>query len=372
MTIPPTPPPGAPPPPPPPPPTYQYPPAAEGKPVSFYVAIFLGLLLLVSGGLNVLLLIVTAVGSAGGLTGGTLEDDGYYYELVTVGGDRDAETAVLRIPIEGTILETGSPFLGSRGGIVSQVRRALRALRRTPSIRGVLLEIDSPGGGVTDSDEIHRLIREVGELRRNGKKIPVLALLGDMAASGGYYVAVAADKIVARPTTITGSIGVILSSYELSEAMAKIGVKQVVIKSKETPYKDMLSPTRPLTPVERSKLEAIVQELYERFVDVVDEGRPELDRAAVRRLATGEIYSARQALKAGLVDAIGSEREALQMLAEMVGMRSVKVVEHRRRPGLMDLLFGVRTPRLDPRAALAHVFGHPSGPRLLYFWPGGR
>ncbi len=352
-----------------PPPGYYAPPPREGRPVSFYVAIFLALLLFISGGLNVLLLLVSAIGSAaGGFGVGVGDDDGGRYEIVTVGGDRRAETSILRLPIEGVIAEEAAPLLGGAGGMVSRVRRALRAAARDESVKGILLDINSPGGGVTDSDEIRRLLLE---FKREHPSTQLVALLGDTAASGGYYIAAPCDYIIARPTTITGSIGVIISSYNVAEGLKKIGVEPITIVSEDTPYKDMLSTTRPMRPEEAAKLRAIVQEMYERFVDVVDEGRPELDRDAVKRLATGEIYSARRAEQLGLVDQIGGPKEAQAKLAELIGVGAVRVLEQRRIPNLLDALFESRAaPGLERLAA--GLLRTTTGPRLLYYWPGGR
>lgn len=347
-----------------------YPPAREGRSVSFYVAIFLALLLLVSGALNLLLLVVSAFGGAtSGLGSGVVQEGGVLYELVAVAGDLEAKDSVLRIPIQGAIAEQGSPLIGAAGGTVSQVRRALKAAAREPSIKAVLLDINSPGGGVTDSDEIWRLI---GLFRDDHPDVVVAALMGDMAASGGYYVAVACDSISARPTTITGSIGVIISSYNYGKALQDIGVEAVTIVSKDTPYKDMLSPTRPMTPIEKDKIEAIVQEMYERFVDIVNRGRPEMTIEQVRSAANGSIYSAQQAKELGLVDYIESIDETYERLAGSLGVESLRVVEHRRVPTLFDTLFQARAevPTLD--AALANLLRTSSGPRLLYYWPGGR
>ena len=136
-----------------------YPPAREGRSVSFYVAIFLALLLFVSGALNLLLLVVSAFGTAtSGLGSGVVQEDGVLYELVAVGGDLQAPDSVLRIPIQWAIAEQSAPLMGAAGGTVSQVRRALRAAASESTIKALLFDINSPGGGVTDSDEIWRLI----------------------------------------------------------------------------------------------------------------------------------------------------------------------------------------------------------------------
>lgn len=339
-----------------------------GRSVSFFVAIFLAFLLLISGALNVLLL-VASIGSfaTSGLTAAG-DDDGAY-QMVHVAGDRNAETKVLRIAIQGAISEGQNPILGASGGTVTQVRRALRAAARDDSIRGVLLAIDSPGGGVTDSDEIYQMIVRFRNEHSNKR---VLALFGDIAASGGYYVAAAAEHIMARRTSITGSIGVVMSAWNFTEAADKLGIDQVVIKSQHTPFKDILSPTRPMTDDERRMLTGIVEELYQQFVDVVDQGRPSLDHAQVQALATGAIYSAKQALQNGLIDQVGSAEDAVAWFDKAIGS-SVDVLDYRRAPSLRDLLFGAQGPApATMQQAAAQLLTGTTGPRLLYFWQGGR
>ncbi|MBL9076860.1 MAG: signal peptide peptidase SppA [Planctomycetes bacterium] len=340
-------------------------PPREARGVAFFVAIFLGILLVASAGLNVLLLLLS-VGSfaGGGLAQGV---DGAFDE-VHVAGERGARTKVLQVPITGAIAESGSPLLGAAGGTVTQVRRALRQAE-ADDVHGVLLLVDSPGGGVTDSDEIHRLLTR---FRADHPDKPMLALFGDMAASGGYYVAAAAEHIVARPTTITGSIGVIMSAWNFAKAADEFGVQQIAIKSDRTPLKDILSPTRPMRDDERALLTGIVDELYDRFVTVVDEGRPNLDRTQVLAVATGAIYTAKQALANGLVDAIGDHDTAAQWFEQKLG-KAVAVVEHRRRPGLGDLLFGAdahAAPSLEQ--SLGGLLRSTTGPRFLYYWQGAR
>jgi protease-4 len=340
--------------------------AAEGRPVSFYLAIFLAMLLLVSGGLNLVLLFFGALRSAtDGLV--AFDQDDSRYEVVAVGGAADARKKVLRVPIHGAIAEDAAPLLGATGGSVSAVERALRLARRDADVAGVVLDIDSPGGGVTDSDAIHRLI---GEFRQETSK-PVVALLGDVAASGGYYAAVACDRIVAQPTTITGSIGVIISAWNYSEAAKEIGIQEVTVVSDRTPYKDMLSGSKPVDGREIAIVKSIVDEMYDRFVDVVDEGRSNLSRDQVQAAADGRIYSASQAHQLGLVDAIGSEADALEMVRTMAGVGPVKVVEQRRRANLFDMLMGTAAARV-PLSSATELLRSVSGPRLLYFWPGGR
>ena len=337
--------------------------------MSFYIAIFLGLLLGVSGVLNVLLLLFSALGGVAGGVGSVSDPDNASYEVVAVGGDANAPDKVLRIRVEGAIAEVASPLIGAAGGTVSDVRRALKVAARDQAIKGVLIDINSPGGGVTDSDEIHRLI---GDFRRENPVIPVLALFGDMAASGGYYIAVACDRIRARPTSITGSIGVIMSAYNFGDAAEKLGIREVVVKSANTPFKDMMSPFRAMTDEERKILDSIVEEFYQRFVDVVNQGRPGLTREQVEKLADGRIYTGFQALESGLVDEVGTFDEAMDELHSLMGVESAQIVEHRRLPGLFDMLLGVSSREPSLQAVAAGLLESTTGARFLYFWPGGR
>ena len=350
-------------------PVYPTNPPSEGRPVSFYLAIFLAMLLVLSVGLNLVLLVVGVVRSAAGSFGVSDVSDSNF-ELVAVGGDNEARDRILRVPIDGAIAEASTPVIGAPGGTVTQVERALRLAKRDDSIKGVLLFVNSPGGGVTDSDLIYRKLRAF----RTETDKPVVALFGDMAASGGYYIACACEHIMAQGTTITGSIGVILSQYNVAEAAAKLGVKSVDIVSARTPYKAMLSPTKPVDEKEVAMARAIVDEMYDRFVDVVVEGRPELDRARIVALADGRIYSAQQARQAGLIDGVGTEHDAIELLKARAKLGTAKVVEQRRRIGFFDVLTGAHqsVPPPSLEHALATFLTKTTGPRLLYFWPGGR
>lgn len=364
---------GASPPPPPgrrPPPPYPGEPYAprEGKPVSFYLAIFLALLLFVSGGLNLLLLVVSAFGSATAGIGGTAAVDDGMYEVVVVGGDTQADARLLHIKVEGAIAEQATPLIGGAGGTVSAVRRGLKLAARDDTVKGVLLEVDSPGGGVTDSDLIWQ---EITDFKKANDK-PIVALFGDVAASGGYYISAPCDRIIARPTTITGSIGVVLSNLNFAEAAGKFGVEQETIVSDRTPYKDIMSPWRPMKDDERAILKSIVDEMYDRFVDIVDEGRPGLSRERVVELADGRIYSAHQALDAGLVDEIGDRDVAYATLRQLCDIDKAQIIEHRRRPTLAEVLFGVRSGVPTTEQSLARLLALPSGSKLLYYWHGGR
>jgi protease-4 len=338
----------------------------ESRSVAFFVAIFLGILLVASAGLNVLLFLVS-LGSLAG-AGLTADADGVAWDELHVAGPRGGQNKILQIGIRGAIAEAGNPLLGAAGGTVSQLRRGLRAAATDDEVLGVLLYIDSPGGGVTDSDEAWQLVRT---FQKEHPQKKVVALFGDLAASGGYYIGVAAEHIIARRTTITGSIGVIMSAWNFTEAAKKFGVDQVAIKSDRTPFKDMLSPTRPMQPAEQKLLTSIVDELFDQFVSVVDEGRPGLDRDGVLRAATGAVYTAAQAKELGLVDEIGDHTAVLAWFDRQVG-KPVTIVEARRRPSFGDLLFGAFGKSPSGDVGIPALLTQSTGPRFLYYWEGGR
>ncbi len=334
----------------------------EPRGVAFFVAIFLGILLVASAGLNVLLLLL----SVGSLAGGGFADPANAdFDEAFVAGERGGDHKVLQIAIRGAIAEGANPLMGASGGTVSSVRRALRYAERE-GVEGVLLYIDSPGGGVTDSDRVYKMLRTFREERPD---LPVAALYGDMCASGGYYIAVAAEHVISRRTSISGSIGVIMSAWNFAEMAKNYGVEQIAIKSARTPYKDMLSPTRPMSEGEREMLTSIVDELYDQFVAVVMEGRG-LDKERVERAANGGIYTAKQALELDLVDDIGDYDTAVAWFEQRLG-HEVTIVEQRRRPSFGDLLFGALSGKAEG-GAVDRLLSSSTGPRFLYYWQGGR
>ncbi len=222
--------------------------------------------------------------------------------------------AVGIIYIEGTIVG-GRNSSGLLTGLVTgsdQVLNYLNEARKDPEVKAVVLRINSPGGSAAASQEIGA---EVQRLRRAGK--PVVASMGDVAASGGYWVAANADRIVANPATITGSIGVIMQLGNFEELYRKVGIDYEVIKSGA--HKDMGSPARELTEKERTILQEMVNDIFDQFVEVVAEGR-NLPRDQVVNLADGRIFTGRQAERLGLVDQMGNFRDAVRLAARLAGI----------------------------------------------------
>jgi protease-4 len=180
------------------------------------------------------------------------------------------------------------------------------------SIRAIILRIDSPGGGVASSQEIYEEVRRV----RSGGKL-VIASMGSVAASGGYYVACVADRIFANAGTVTGSIGVIVQLANVSELLHKVGIESTAITS--GPFKDSGNPTRTLRPEERQVFQVLVDDVYQQFIEAVAQGR-NLPLDEVRHAADGRIYTGRQAKDLRLIDELGSLHDAITYAAETIGI----------------------------------------------------
>jgi len=224
------------------------------------------------------------------------------------------------IPLSGAIVGASQQGLLTSGGITPDlVRDYLRKAEGDALVKAVVLRIESPGGSAAASQEIANEILRFKE--ETGK--PVVVSMGDMAASGGYYISAYADKIVANPATLTGSIGVISQLIYIEGLLEKLGLEMEIIKAGE--HKDM--GVRPLTDEERQIMQDITDELYEQFVETVADGR-NLSPATVRNLATGQLYTGGQALKLGLVDELGGLDKAIEVAAELAGVTSATVEEY--------------------------------------------
>ncbi len=281
--------------------------------------------------------------------------DGAHQEIL-YDGDMLAESKIMLLSIEGAIMEGGWP----PSDPVEDVRRQLKLVEQDTSIRGVMVRVDSPGGGITASDDIYNMLKQV--------KVPVYVSMGSMAASGGYYVAVAGSKIFAEHTTITGSIGVLIGSYNITELMEKHGVQDVTTASGSN--KELLSMTKPVQPEHQVIIQGIVDQMYERFLDVIMAGRQGtgLTRDALRAVADGRILLAQDALDAKLIDQIAYLDEALDVMRQDLGLTSnVKVVSYKRIEPFGGL-FGVAAPQrveigVDRRGLYEAV-----GPQALTLW----
>ena len=236
---------------------------------------------------------------------------------------------VLIVEISGIISEEekrGIAGLSGEPDMVARIKEELKTAAKDKHVKAVILRINSPGGTVTASDMIYHEIEQFK--KKTGNK--VIACIMDLGASGGYYVAVSADKIVAHPTTVTGSIGVIMLNLSVEGLLQKIGVKDTSIKTGE--HKDMGSPLKTMTDEERKIFQGVLDNMYERFLSVIAENRKELTQEKLRLLADGRIYTARQALENGLIDQIGYLDEAITLAKQEAGLTTARVVVYHR-PG---------------------------------------
>jgi protease-4 len=214
---------------------------------------------------------------------------------------------------------------------VDDLVRELKAYRDNPAVRAVVIRINSPGGAVAPTQELYGALRR---LREAGK--PVVASLGSVAASGGYYVAVAADQIYANPGTLTGSIGVIMQLANLNALMKKVGVEYVVVKAGQ--FKDLGSVARPMSVEERRVLQALLDDVHGQFIGAVADGR-KLERSQVQRFADGRVFSGSQAKALRMIDALGGLEDAVDGAATLAGLpKPPKVIGPRRRFSIVDLL----------------------------------
>jgi protease-4 len=304
---------GGPIPPPPPPGGYYVPPPPRRRSRIWIIPVVLG-------GLVFLILIMVGIGMV-------------FRGLPGLGGISEYGSHVALIRVEGIITAgkgSGGLFTGSYCGSEDLIEQLERA-RKNDDVKAIVLRMDSPGGSPAGSEEVYN---EIMRVRRDDKI--VYASMADVAASGGYYIACASNRIYADSSTLTGSIGVIWDITDMSGLYRKIGFNPQVIKSGK--FKDIGSSNRPLTPEERALLQGIVMETYEQFVKAVAEGR-HLPVADVRKIADGRVFTGTQAVKVKLVDRIGGMREAIRAAARAGGIKGEpRVVEYKRRVSIFDIL----------------------------------
>jgi len=276
-----------------------------------------------------------------------------------------AREKVLVVDVEGMIssMEPGSVF-NREGDVLSRVYARLQMAAEDKLVRGIILRLDTPGGDVTSSDILYR---EVLKFRKK-TGLPVVALMMGVAASGGYYVASACDAIIAHPSTITGSIGVISLFPDVEGLLSKVGVQVQVIKSGD--LKDAGSPFRNLSEQEQRLFQGIIDELYERFLEVIHEKRQEaLSLEEIRQLADGRVYTASQALKLKLIDEVGYFDEALARVLSLAKVPSARVVAYTYYPKRQSNLYAskLENPPLFEQKSIADALPElQSG--FYYLW----
>jgi len=241
------------------------------------------------------------------------------------------------------------------------VHRQIKSAREDKRVKGLILRVNSPGGMISGSDLI---CHEILKYREKEEK-PVVAFMQSVAASGGYYVSVPCNKIVAEPTAITGSVGVIAGIFVLQELLEeKLGIQPAIVKSGEK--KDWLSPFRPFTEEQRKYIEdKLITPAYERFVQIVADGREALTLADVKRLADGSIYGAQEALDEKLIDKIGYLDEAIEEVKSLAGIEKARVIEYRKPFSFVDFLGSYSKSFLKIDKTTLYEL---TTPQVLYLW----
>ncbi|EHB5441853.1 TPA: signal peptide peptidase SppA [Listeria monocytogenes] len=290
-------------------------------------------------------------------------DTGELTETVIEEGGDDT---IAVLSVDGTIQDTGDSgsLLGGGGYDHSFFMQKLEQVRNDDYIQGVLLYVNSPGGGVMESAQIRDKILQIQKERN----IPFYVSMGSMAASGGYYISAPADKIFASKETLTGSLGVIMQGYDYSELMKKLGVSDNTIKSGE--YKDIMSGTRPMTEDEKKIMQSMIDDSYNEFVKVVAKGRG-MSAEKVRKIADGRIYDGRQAKENGLIDEFGYQEDALEALKKEQGLADATVIQYDA-PEDFSSLFSVAAQKISGQNAdisqLIKLTGTLKAPRMMYLY----
>ncbi|MDN5279984.1 MAG: protease [Clostridiales bacterium] len=300
-----------------------------------------------------------------GLFGGSSEKKKYKVKFID--GDENAVEEILQIKIRGVIQEKSEsdemPFKIEKD-MMEEIKKDLKLARERDAIKAILLDINSPGGEVTASDVIYHLIKK---MKKETEK-PVIALIGTMGASGAYYVACSADKILAHPTSIIGSIGVLMQSMNFEELAEKLGIKAVYMKSEKTPKKDLLSPFRPMTEAEKKMLLEIINGVYDRFVEIVSESRNK-SKEEVIKIADGGIYNSSKALELGLIDEIGYQEDAIDVACKETGLESIALVKRISRKSFSEVLAEMTEMKSEIPSFLMgfkHMIESANVPQLMY------
>ena len=286
-----------------------------------------------------------------------------FTEIHSYGSLSSNSVKVVRIPFSGAIMRASDDdSLFARPDPVDQLLRKLRAARLDPDVEGLLLEIDSPGGSVSVIDEIHH---EITRFKESDPDRKIVVLVRDVAASGGYYISLPADAIVAQPTAIIGSIGVIMQTINVESLAEKIGVTDVTIKSGAN--KDLLNPFRPVDPEQIAILQRSVDATYDRFVGLVSAARGIPEKKLRASIADGRIFDASDALSNHLVDALGYREDAIARLAAELDCESgdLFIVTYKEDQTFFEALFSEMS---SPVTRLASRVSSRLSPRLLYLW----
>lgn len=262
------------------------------------------------------------------------------------------------IKVRGVIAtdNSSSPFSRPQGA--SAIAKKIREAGEEEDVKAIVLDINSPGGTVASVQNIYS---EILRAKKNGKK--VVALFRDVAASGGFYIAMAADKIVAEPGTITGSVGVIMQGANVEGLFEKIGVKMIPITSGK--YKDIGSAYRPMTEAEKALLQDMVDDTYTQFFAAVKAGRPNVEESVLQEYTDGRVFTGQRAYNLGFIDKLGGEEEALNLAGELAGVKDPKIISSKS-DNLREFIFSMGSS-MEGRS-LAKQLESLATPSVSYLW----
>lgn len=283
------------------------------------------------------------------------EEDGDKQSIKFFKKSNSKEGAVV-VNIRGEISESsdGSAFSSKQNA--SSIARRIRELADKKEVKALLLDINSPGGTVAAVQDIYNALNYFRE-----QKKPVVALMRDVAASGGFYIAMAADKVVAQPGTMTGSIGVIMQTTNAQELLKKIGVDFNAVKSGQN--KDIGAIYKELTPEQKLLLQEMIDETYQQFFEAVRKGRPSMDVNTLRVYADGRVFTGAKAQTLGFIDALGGEEKAKEYLSELTGIKDIKILNQKSK--FMEDIFLPFSNLAESSAALKQI-AKPQTPALAY------
>ncbi len=293
---------------------------------------------------------------------GLFESTGEYQEAVYLEGNPAEKVVILEV--DGVIQDSSTSYLSGEGYNHDLFMNSLNTVLEDETVKGLVLQVNSPGGGVTESAEIAAKLSEIEE------RIPVYVSMGTMAASGGYYISAGADKIFAPETCMTGSIGVIMSGLNFTGLLERYGIKDTTVKS--GPYKDIGSPTREQTPEDQEILQSMVDNAYQGFVEIVAEGRG-MSVDEVKLIADGRIMDGKQAKEAGLIDEFGYLEDTVDAMLADEGIEGAQVVEWTPTAdaNFTSMLSYGAKGMLDQEAqsvALLNELQQANSPRLMYLY----
>jgi len=275
------------------------------------------------------------------------------------------KSKVLLMDISGVISSQDEEGFVPAPNMIARIKEQLNRATQDQAVKAIVLRINTPGGTVTASDIIHH---ELKTFKAN-RKIPIIASIMDIGASGGYYIAAAADSVLAHPSSVTGSIGVIMLTMNARGLLEKVGVEATAVTS--GPRKDMGSPFRTMTPEERAIFQGLIDSFYQRFLTVVQDGRPQLQMDQIKKLADGRIYTGDQAKASGLVDEIGYLEDAVELAKKKAGLTEARVMTYRRPGEYSNNVYSkLMTP--GPLASLGNLdllsFVRGGSPQFMYLW----